>query len=205
MFKYLVLGLLRDEQPRHGYALMKAYRTRSGLQIPTGNFYRELARLLADGEIEPAERAASADPRRAPYRITAEGERRFDEWLAAPLRASDAARVDDLALRVLVLPETNAQVALGILEGWKQDLWLRTKLLETERDRAAQSGLDGDSPRALLMQRRLGHLATDIDLVIRLQRHLEAQAGRDETRAIGAAVDGHSSTRTMRGGVASRR
>src|SRR5207302_10584200 len=49
MFQYLVLGLLRDGKPRHGYALMKDYRDRSGVQLSTGSFYRELQKLAAKG------------------------------------------------------------------------------------------------------------------------------------------------------------
>lgn len=38
MFRFLVLGLLRGGGSFHGYALMKEYRERSGLQLSTGNF-----------------------------------------------------------------------------------------------------------------------------------------------------------------------
>jgi DNA-binding PadR family transcriptional regulator len=162
---------------------MKAYRARSGLDIPTGNFYRELARLLLDEDVEAAERAPSTDPRRAPYRITAEGERRFDRWLAARLRASDAERADDLALRVLVLPAADPDLSLTVLARWKQDLWLRAKMLESERDLQTRSQADDAGLRALLVQRRLGHLACDIELISALEVDLaEKRSGSTARR-----------------------
>jgi hypothetical protein len=78
MFRYLVLGLLRDGEPRHGYAVMKEYRERSGLQVNTGSFYRELQRLVAEGLVQTVANPTDADPRRAPYQITETGSACFD-------------------------------------------------------------------------------------------------------------------------------
>src|SRR5262245_36807789 len=128
MLRYLVLGLLRDGKARHGYALMKGYRTVCDRKISTGNFYRELARLLSAECVETAERASDGDPRRTPYRITDRGVMCFDEWFAAPLPASDAERVDDLGLRLVVLPRTPPETLCQTLERWKDDLWLHVKL-----------------------------------------------------------------------------
>src|SRR5207245_824425 len=47
LYRYIVLGLLRDGAARHGYALMKDYRQRSGSQIGSGRFYGKLQRLAA--------------------------------------------------------------------------------------------------------------------------------------------------------------
>jgi DNA-binding PadR family transcriptional regulator len=155
---------------------MKAYCAGSGPQIGTGNFYRELGRLLADGSIETAERSASVDPRRAPYRITARGAARFDEWFAAPLGKSQGERVDDLALRLVVLPKTDWDMVRQTLELWKNDLWLRVKLLEQSRDREASRGGGIDRVRSLVFGRRLGHLAVDIELLDALLREFGAEA-----------------------------
>jgi DNA-binding PadR family transcriptional regulator len=176
MLRYLVLGLLRDGKARHGYALMKAYRAGSGLHISTGNFYRELARLLASGCVEAVERAATADPRRTPYRITTHGAACFDQWFAAPLGASHLERLDDLALRLLVLPETEPALMEQTLERWKNDLWLRAKLLEQARDQAVSMGGGSDGVRSLLLGRRLSHLAADIELLHEVRHQREAKA-----------------------------
>src|SRR4030095_5594981 len=85
MFRYLVLGLLRRGEPLHGYALMKEYRERAGVQISTGSFYRELARLVTEGLVRAASNPPGSDPRRAPYEITDLGASAFDTWFSEPL------------------------------------------------------------------------------------------------------------------------
>ena len=164
MLRYLVLGFLRDGNPRHGYALMKAYRAVSDRKISTGNFYRELARLLASGRVETADRAPDRDPRQTPYRITPQGATCFDEWFAAPLRASDAEPIDDLALRLFVLPRTMPDKLVRVLERWKDELWLHAKLLEKSRDHLA-SRPEIDRVRVHILTRRIGHLSVDIDVI----------------------------------------
>lgn len=165
MLRYLVLGLLRDGTPQHGYALMKAYCAGSGPPISTGNFYRELAFLLAGASIETAVRAENADSRQTPYRITKRGAACFDEWFAAPLGKSQGERVDDLALRLVVLQKTDPDVRRRTLELWKNDLWLRVKVLERSRDYAASRGTSSDRVRALILGRRMAHLSVDIELL----------------------------------------
>src|ERR1041384_8270310 len=73
MLKFVLLALMSDGKPAHGYALMKAYEERSGLRVSIGNIYRELQRLLAEGSIVSAANPPGADPRRTPYAITAQG------------------------------------------------------------------------------------------------------------------------------------
>ncbi len=85
MFSRLLLGLLRDGHARHGYELITSYRTRSGLRTNPGNFYRELAKLVAQGSIEQDVRPRDADPRRIPYRITDQGRYEFDTWMLDPI------------------------------------------------------------------------------------------------------------------------
>src|SRR6185503_10942507 len=81
---HLILGLLRDGQPRHGYDLISRYRELSGSSANPGNFYREL-RGLADGKyLTPEPVAAGEDQRRIPYRITELGCSEFDQWLCWP-------------------------------------------------------------------------------------------------------------------------
>src|SRR5438874_1232578 len=54
LYRYLVLGLLRNGAARHGYALMKEYQRRSGTQIGSGRFYGKLQRLAAEGLVTTA-------------------------------------------------------------------------------------------------------------------------------------------------------
>jgi DNA-binding PadR family transcriptional regulator len=72
-----VLLALADE-PRHGWSLVRDVQERvGGARILPGNFYRTLRRMVADGLIEEAERAAGDgdDPRRRYFQLTARGQR----------------------------------------------------------------------------------------------------------------------------------
>ena len=73
MFRFLILGLLRNGARMHGYALVKEYRERSGIEVSTGNFYRELQRLVVDGLIRSTANPPEADARRTPYRSPSVG------------------------------------------------------------------------------------------------------------------------------------
>ena len=86
----LILASLADGA-KHGYALTKDIESFSGVRLAPGTLYEALARLQAQGLIEPVE----SHDRRRPYRLTAVG--------AQALRAHlDAQRqVADLGLRRL--------------------------------------------------------------------------------------------------------
>ncbi len=62
------------EEDRHGYAVMKSVRERSGgrVRLETGPLYRYLSRLIDDGIVAETKRAAGADDprRRCYYRLT---------------------------------------------------------------------------------------------------------------------------------------
>ena len=86
----LILASLADGA-KHGYALTKDIESFAGVRLAPGTLYEALARLQAQGLIEPVE----SQDRRRPYRLTAVG--------AVTLRAHlDAQRrVADLGLRRL--------------------------------------------------------------------------------------------------------
>ena len=86
----LILASLADGA-KHGYALTKDIESFAGVRLAPGTLYEALARLQAQGLIEPVE----SHDRRRPYRLTAVG--------ATALRAHlDAQRrVADLGLRRL--------------------------------------------------------------------------------------------------------
>ena len=84
MFCHVLLGLLRDGTPRHGYDLVTEYRARSGNHVNPGNVYRELVRLTKADFVQTSVNPPDADPRRIPYQITQRGCHEFDRWLVAP-------------------------------------------------------------------------------------------------------------------------
>jgi DNA-binding PadR family transcriptional regulator len=86
----LILASLADGA-KHGYALTKDIESFAGVRLAPGTLYEALARLQAQGLIEPVE----SQDRRRPYQLTAVG--------AVTLRAHlDAQRrVADLGLRRL--------------------------------------------------------------------------------------------------------
>jgi len=187
MFRYVVLGLLRRDEAHHGYALMKLYRERSGLQVSTGNFYRELQRLMSDGLIETATGASRRDPRQAPYQITELGKAAFDAWLAEVASRSAPSHDDEMACRALFIGDANPDIVHRVLNAWQNELWLEGKLLERDRQTALSRGQrDGATPLdplPLLLTRRLKHVAADLDFVEEFRTVYEAFASSREAPA----------------------
>lgn len=185
MFRYLILGMLRTGARRHGYALVKAYRERSGVDVSTGNFYRELQRLVLDGLIRSAENPPDADARRTPYEITPLGISVFDEWLTAHDAGAGGPAEDDLSARLLFADETDPVTMLRVLDRLQENVWFYGKSLERARRQAL---IDADTPGApptfrvlpLLLARRLKHVAADIEFLGELrasyQQHLQTAA-----------------------------
>jgi DNA-binding PadR family transcriptional regulator len=176
MFRFIVLGLLRHGGTLHGYALMKAYRGRTGVQMSTGTFYRELQNLVAEGLVRIVERAPDDDARRTPYQITARGSELFDRWLVRPpiiALGSD----DELTARTMFLHEAPAEIARQMIEAWKEELWLLSKKFERDRQaemhRCASEGT-AFSTLALLLARRLRHIAGDVAYLDELRTALES-------------------------------
>jgi DNA-binding PadR family transcriptional regulator len=173
MFRFIVLGLLRNGGTLHGYALMKAYRSRTGVQMSTGTFYRELQSLVAEGLVRIVDRAPDDDARRTPYQITAVGSDTFDRWLVRPpliVLGSD----DELTARTMFLDEAEPGVARRMIDAWKEELWLLSKKFERDRQselhRCSEDG--SFSILSLLLARRLRHLAGDVEYLDELQAAL---------------------------------
>src|SRR5439155_12225504 len=103
MLRYVLLAVIAETGPVHGYALMKAFAARSGILLSVGNVYRELQRLRTDGHIEPVENPADADPRRVPYRISDAGRAVLASWLAEPAESFLREPVDPLYCRLSLL------------------------------------------------------------------------------------------------------
>ena len=81
----LVLASLASE-PRHGYAITQDVAATMGVRLSPGTLYAVIARLEANGLIEPL----PAQDRRRPYRITAAGAR---ELASATARMQQVAGV----------------------------------------------------------------------------------------------------------------
>ena len=80
----LILASLADGA-KHGYALTKDIESFSGVRLAPGTLYEALARLQAQGLIEPVE----SHDRRRPYRLTAVGAQALQAHLAAQRKIAD--------------------------------------------------------------------------------------------------------------------
>ncbi len=80
----LILSSLA-EGTKHGYALTKDIEAFGGVRLAPGTLYEALARLEAQGLIEPVE----SHDRRRPYRLTAAGAGALQVHLESQRRVAD--------------------------------------------------------------------------------------------------------------------
>src|SRR5262245_60712901 len=157
MFRHVLLALMANGVPMHGYALMKTLERRSGVRVSIGNIYRELQRLRAEGLIVSVENPAGADPRRVPNAITAQGRAAVAEWLSMPAHAFIRDTGDRLYFRLALLTESGADNR-KFLDDLEAELTQQVRA--TERDRAVAG--NASPVLAVLLNRRARHLAADI-------------------------------------------
>jgi DNA-binding PadR family transcriptional regulator len=203
MIRWVVLRLLRSGERLHGYALVKAHRDLTGTHLNSGNFYRELRRLAGEGFVRTAAKdSETADARRTQYQITQAGLEEFDDWFALHTDYPSGQGEDELSLRTLFVSKVEPDLGRRLLERWRDDLWLRSQVLEREREaEIVRRGKARNAPfcvRAGLLGRRLRHLAADLDFLDELRRQLEA----DGVSKLGA---GTSRASRRHGGRESRR
>jgi DNA-binding PadR family transcriptional regulator len=172
MFRYFILGLFRSGRAYHGYALMKEYRERAGVQASSATFYPELQRLIADGWIERTGRP-DADPRRACYAITGAGVAAFDAWLRQRVDTGELYPEDELSARALFIAEAAPQEVGKQLDRWREELWFCGKMLERAREHVRGAAARDDEefrlPLEVLFAKRLKHVAADLDFVGRFR------------------------------------
>src|SRR5215471_1909954 len=175
MLRYVLLALLADGRPAHGYALMKAYAERSGVRLSIGNIYRELQRLIAAGWITTVANPEGADPRRTPYAITARGREALNGWLSESAHLLGRPLPDELSHRLALIGDIDPQLAMAFLEDVHTELWARAKALE--RDRAIALRVEKQDvfrTRVMLLDRNARHLAADIELIDEIRTRLAA-------------------------------
>jgi DNA-binding PadR family transcriptional regulator len=195
MFRYVVLGLLHGRRPRHGYALVKAYRERVGADVSTGNFYRDLQRLVSEGHVAVADRTETDDPRRMPYVITERGAAIFREWFVSATSVFVTnGHEDQLAIRLAFLAEVSPDDARHVLDFFQNELWTRAKSLEHTREAAlAQAARNGNREfpvLALMLARRLRRVSAELsfleDLRATYEEWLETRPGGTATPSAAA-------------------
>ncbi|TMA38881.1 MAG: PadR family transcriptional regulator [Deltaproteobacteria bacterium] len=191
LYRYLVLGLLRNGAARHGYALMKEYQQRSATPIGSGRFYSKLQRLAAEGLVTTAANAPGADGRRTPYRITSAGAECFDGWLRESA-ASDTRREDDLCARALLLAAAEPAVVSATLDRWRGEISSRGAGIEEALVRALDtrtpSSPSAFDPLPLLLRRRLKHAVADVEFIDEFRQSYERWTRRSANGRPSAAA-----------------
>lgn len=187
MLAYVILGLLRDGTAAHGYQLALAYQTRSGLQVATSSFYRDLARLRDDGLVEITPTPPDTDGRRIPHRITARGRIAFDRWLTAPILPADPFDVRAIFLDRIPAADRAARCAQ-----WRRELLTRAERRQLEYECAVarrRHAVPGFDPLPTVLARDRQRACADLWLLDELCRELDAR----EATVAGGANDGATS------------
>ncbi len=163
MFRHQLLGILRDGQARHGYALVKEYERRTGAETNTGYAYRDLGKLIDEGLVETADKEQGVDRRRRPYRITDAGCACFDTWFS-DVPSLDTGTDGDLAARAIFFEETDRDVVLDLLDRWRVELELLHRQIgqriEFPRRKVAMVGA-----LPMILRRRQRLVALEIDFL----------------------------------------
>ena len=171
MLSHLVLGLLRDGAARHGYGLIVDLKSRTGRPLASGNLYRELARLAAQGLVVGCDNIADADPRRVPYRITDAGRETFDRWLTS------AKTVEGELEEWLTFLDRVPPDALGrLLDRQLERLWACGRQLADVRIDAAGPARGPQQSLAAWLSLRTRRIVADVEFVQELHARL---AGRE--------------------------
>jgi DNA-binding PadR family transcriptional regulator len=172
--RHIVLGLLYDGCPRHGYQLRGEYEARSGAEISTGTIYRELARLARARCVTPScAPAHGTDARRIPYVVTTAGRDGFDRWLV-----SDPAPSERLCERLLFADRLPADLRGRVFRAWEQLLRDRAHDLVHALDeavRARDRTPQAFDPRPALLQRRMRDVDAELELLAQLRGLLHSR------------------------------
>jgi DNA-binding PadR family transcriptional regulator len=163
MFRYHLLGLLRNGT-QHGYALAKEYQRRSGIEVGLGGIYRELRILTEQGLVRRLSSPVDGDPRRTPYEITTDGREAFEDWFRE-LPDSTACDESSIAVRVMFFGDVSPEDGHRALEQWRAGLWGLSKRYEAQLSRALTRDPAGTGSCALLLRRRMKHIAVELEFL----------------------------------------
>jgi PadR family transcriptional regulator PadR len=86
---YCVLAVLRDRES-YGFDIVRVLASNGGLVTSEGTIYPLLARLRRDGLVTTTWRESDAGPPRRYYRLSADGRRALDAFVADWARFRDA-------------------------------------------------------------------------------------------------------------------
>jgi DNA-binding PadR family transcriptional regulator len=158
--KFGMLGLLA-EQPLHAYSLKGRFQELLGgsWEVNIGQVYTTLQRLERDGLVEPAE--PRGDRGRLPYRLTGEGRKALETWLAEPESEPQQLR-EAIYLKLLLAARVANGDLPGLLARQRRVYLQRLKDLAVVEEEARSQGRDD---LALLYQGALLHTEADLKWV----------------------------------------
>lgn len=185
MLLHLILGLLRNGEPRHGYQLVTQHRGLTGIVISPGNVYRALSRLASRRLVQARSDEPAIDGRRIPYQITEYGRDLFDQWLLSPAKHGE-----EFSVWLLFADRVPLELRNRVLERARDMLWSQCKALERAREDAVakhSSVLERYHPLPVLLSRRLKQATADLEFLNELRAELTTEA---MTRASDANVTG---------------
>jgi len=146
MTRLLILGLVRMAQPVHGYEVRRellSWRVDEWANLQPGSIYHSLKKLAGEGLLEAAEAEQVGNrPARTPYRITAAGERVFQETLRRYWWEYQRP-VDPFVAAVSFLPVLSGREAAAALRNRAKVLRLNCEQLLQLAD---EGFLDPDTP-----------------------------------------------------------
>jgi len=198
MFRHQLLGMLRDGEACHGYALVKEYVRRTGVETNSGYAYRDLQKLVEDGLVEVVAKEKGADRRRRPYRITEKGRRCFDRWFSdipAPHLGNDG----ELAARAIFFEEVDGPRVLDVLDRWRHDLWVLRARLERQLELPRAEADPHGAPDAILsriLKRRRRVVALELAFLDDLRAGLDRDEREPEPTTRRPQALGRSATHT---------
>jgi DNA-binding PadR family transcriptional regulator len=150
--RYAVLGLVA-RRPTYGYALVEQLRhwpLSEGLVPPPRSIYKALRSLSDEQLIEPQDAAIDREPdgpSRRRFGVTAEGERRYEEWLRRP-----PATFGELCLRIGTARRKDLPALLeAVILAEHQCLAAYRELRSPEVETLAANGASWDAVLAALL------------------------------------------------------
>lgn len=138
--KFGILGLLA-ERPLHAYSVKARFEDLLGgsWEVNIGQVSATLQRLERDGWVEPAE--SRGDRGRLPFRLTEEGRKALDAWLAEPESEPQQLR-EEIYLKLLLAMRVAGGSLPALLTRQRRVYLQRLKDLAVLEQRARSAGRD---------------------------------------------------------------